>query len=382
MKTDGNTQSATTTGGVAPNENPLLAGVRILDLSRLLPGPFCTLYLAQMGADVVKVEEPAGGDYLRADFPELFELVNRGKKSVTLDLRLSKHRAEFLRLAADSDVVLESFRPGVMDRLGCGYEVVSAVNPRIVYASLSGYGQTGPYRTRPGHDLNYRGYAGELDQTGERDGRPASGNFAVADLAGGALTCAVAILGALLGVKVNGVGTYIDAAMLDGTLALQVVSLATLRRTGRAPQRGCDRLSGVFPNYDVYECADGRHLAVGAVEPKFFREVLRATGTEVPPGADLRMAMSALFKTRTRDDWERDLASLETCVSAVLAPDEALENEQVKARGIVERRNGGPAFRFPAQFSHARTHSGSAPRLGADNQQLLIETPTSMETKA
>lgn len=360
--------------------NPLLSGVRVLDLSRLLPGPFCTLYLAQMGAEVIKIEEPKGGDYARALSPDLFDLVNRGKKSVTLDLRLDADRAAFLTLTETADVVIESFRPGVMDKLGCGYDAIRERNPRIVYAALTGYGQTGPYRDRPGHDLNYRGYAGELDQCGNADGLPAPGNFQVADLAGGALTCLAGILAALLGARASGVGTLVDAAMLDGTLALQVVALSTLRVMGAIAPRGQDMLSGALPNYAVYECADAKPLAVGALEPKFWMAVLQALerpdlarlpAVPGPKGEPLRVALRELFKTRTRDEWEARLAHLDTCVSAVLTPDEVLRNEQVVARGLMESLQGKPAPRLPLRFSHAQTHSGAPPVLGAHNADVL-----------
>lgn len=360
--------------------NPLLSGVRVLDCSRLLPGPFCTLYLAQMGAEVIKIEEPNGGDYARSLSSDVFELVNRGKKSVTLDLRQTEDRVQFLELSKSADVVLESFRPGVMDRLGCGYDAVRAVNPRIVFAALTGYGQTGPYRDRAGHDMNYRGYAGELDQTGEQGRGPVPGNFQVADLAGGALTCLVGILGALFGARASGVGTFVDAAMLDGTLALQVLSLSAVRQLGQAQPRGEDFLSGALPNYTVYECADGKHLAVGSLEPKFFHEVLRAVNrtdllklpmAQGPKSEPLREELVKLFKSKSRDEWERELAHLDTCVSAVLAPDEVLRNEQVLARGIVEMHNGKPACGFPVQFSHARASTGRSPALGADNSSVL-----------
>lgn len=360
--------------------NPLLAGVRVLDLSRLLPGPFCTLYLAQMGAEVIKIEEPNGGDYARAMSPDLFDVVNRGKKSITLDLRKNEDRQQFLELVKTADVVLESFRPGVMDKLGCGFETLRAINPRIVFAALTGYGQTGPYRDRPGHDMNYRGYAGELDQTGAAGTGPAPGNCQVADLAGGSMTCLVGILAALIGARASGVGTFVDVAMLDGTLALQVLALSAVRQMGQSQARGEDFLSGALPNYAVYECADGKYLAVGALEPKFFQEVLRVVErpdllklpmAAGPKGEPLRQALTALFKTRTRDEWESLLASKETCVSAVLSPQEALQNEQVQARGLVEMLNGKPAIGLPIQFSHARASSGPSPKLGADNAALL-----------
>ncbi len=213
--------------------NPLLHGVRVLDLSRLLPGPFCTLYLAQLGAEVIKIEEPNGGDYARAMSADMFSSVNRGKKSVTLDLRQAADVALFKKLVVDADVVVESFRPGVLDRLGCGYETLKAINPRLVFAALTGYGQTGPYRDRPGHDMNYRAYAGELDQTGNATSGPVVGNLQVADIAGGALSCAVGILAALLGARASGVGSFVDVGMMDATLAMQVLSLSAIRSHGR-----------------------------------------------------------------------------------------------------------------------------------------------------
>ena len=360
--------------------NPLLQGVRVLDLSRLLPGPFCTRYLAQMGADVIKIEEPNGGDYARSMSADMFGLVNRGKKSVTLDLRQAGDVELFKKLVVDADVVIESFRPGVMDRLGCGYEVLKAINPRLVFAALTGYGQTGPYRDRPGHDMNYRGYAGELDQTGSAGTGPSVGNLQVADLAGGALSCALGILAALIGARASGVGSFVDVSMMDATLAMQVLSLSHLRSFGRDPARGGDFLSGALPNYSIYECSDGKHLAVGSLEPKFFAEVLKVAGrpdlAKLPcapgkVGAPLREALVELFKSRTRDDWETLLADEETCVTAILKPSEALQNAQVVARKMVVDDNGKPAFNLPIFFSNAEAVNGRAPKLGADNDAVL-----------
>lgn len=360
--------------------NPLLAGVRVLDLSRLLPGPFCSLYLAQMGAEVIKVEEPHGGDYARSMSADMFELVNRGKKSVTLDLRQDADRAAFHELVKSADVVLESFRPGVMDKLGCGYEILRALNPRLVFAALTGYGHTGPYRDRPGHDMNYRGYAGELDQTGAIGDGPAPGNLQVADLAGGALTCLAGVLAALIGARACGVGTFVDVAMLDGTLAMQVLSLVALRQTGNSPPRGRDFLSGGMPNYSVYECADGKALAVGSLERKFFEEVMRRVEREDllklpmavgPKGEPLRQALKDLFRSRTRDEWEALLADHDTCVSAVLTPTEVMRNPQVQARGMIETVGGKPAFALPIQFSHAQRLTGPSPKLGEHNAEVL-----------
>lgn len=360
--------------------NPLLAGLKVLDVSRLLPGPFCTLYLAQLGAEVIKIEEPDGGDYTRALSPELFALVNRNKRSLTLDLRQTQGVEIFHRLAAEADVVIESFRPGVMDRLGCGYDTLKALNPRLVYAALTGYGQTGPYRDRAGHDMNYCAYAGALDQIGNAAG-PALANTQIADLAGGALSCALGILAAVHGARASGRGCYVDAAMLDGTLALQVAALSTLRALGRTQPRGADMLSGALPNYSLYECADGQWFALGALEPKFWQAFCTAAGQpelgrRVPaPGAageTARTATAALFRTRTRDAWEALLAPADACASGVYTLEEALANEQVQARGLVEDCGGKPAIAHPLRFVDAAPSASTpAPALGADTRTLL-----------
>lgn len=360
--------------------NPLLSGIRVLDLTRLLPGPFCTLYLAQLGAEVIKVEEPEGGDYARQLSPELFALVNRGKQSVTLDLRQPEAVAAFKTLAAGADVVIESFRPGVMDKLGCGYEVLREINPRLVYAALTGYGQTGPYKDCAGHDMNYCGYAGVLDQTGVAGGFPALSNFQVSDLAGGALTCAVGILAAVIGAKASGIGSLVDASMLEGTLALQVMALATLRTFGHGQSRGNDMLTGALPNYSVYECADGKHVAMAALEPKFFQNFCAAVNrpdlARMPlmPGdgsAALRTELVALFKSRTRDEWEDLLSHKDCCVSAVYSAEEALDHAQVRARNLVDSDSGKPAFRFPIRFSASPCRSTGSPQLGEHTQAVL-----------
>jgi crotonobetainyl-CoA:carnitine CoA-transferase CaiB-like acyl-CoA transferase len=361
-----------------PTANPLLSGIRVLDLSRLLPGPFCTLYLAQLGAEVIKIEEP-GGEYGRT-LGEIFPLVNRGKKSVALDLRKAGQVELFHRMVERADVVVETFRPGVMDRFGCGYEVLAGLNPRLVYAALTGYGHTGPYRDRPGHDINYCGYAGVLDQVGAAGAPPSPLNFQMADLAGGALTCAVGILAAVIGARASGRGTFVDVAMLDGTLALQVAALATLRATGKSAPRGQDLLSGGLPNYAIYETADGKHLAVGTLEHKFFARMCALAGRpdllELPmvqgeAGQPLREALTVLFKSRTRDEWERLLAHEDTCVSAILTPEEALQNEQVHARGVVQTEAGKPAFGLPIRFSQPLPVMADSPGPGEHTEQVL-----------
>lgn len=363
------------------NQNPLLSGIRVLDLSRLLPGPFATLYLAQLGAEVIKIEEPGGGDYGR-EIADLFAQVNRGKKSVTLDLRRSDDVERFKHLVADADVVVDTFRPGVMARLGCGYETLREICPRLVYAALTGYGYNGPYRDRPGHDINYRGYAAELAQNGPRGGMPVTGDFQVADLAGGALTCVIGILSALIGARACGCGSFVDVAMLDGTLALQVTALADLRAHGHVAPLGTGLLSGALPNYGVYACADGRNLALGAFERKFFVNFCKLAGREelldLPfapdeKGEPLRQAVAELVRSRSGAEWEALLADADTCASLVLPLDEVLENAQVQARGMVETdAHGKPAFGMPIQFDgQRRPPLPPSAALGEHNDEVL-----------
>ncbi|MCI0750037.1 MAG: CoA transferase [Nevskiales bacterium] len=361
--------------------NPLLSGVRVIDLSRLLPGPFCTLYLAQLGAEIIKVEDPEGGDYARTLLPDLFAVVNRGKQSVALDLRKPEGVATLKRLVKTADVLLESFRPGVMDRLGCGYRVLKKENPRLVYAALTGYGQTGPYRNRPGHDMNYCGYTGALDQIGAAGGPPVLPNTQIADLAGGALTCAVGILAAVIGARRGGRGAFVDVAMADGTLALQVAALGALRAFGSSEARGAGLLTGALPNYSLYECADGKWFALGALEYKFWVGFCKTAGrsdlAQQPlargkAGEPLRAQVAALFKSRTRDEWEKQLAHLDTCGSGLYTLEEALANQHLRARGMVETVGGKPAFASPVKIlgRKDRTLSG-APKLGADTGRVL-----------
>ena len=412
--------------------NPLLSGVRVLDLSRLLPGPFCSLYLAQLGAEVIKIEEPNGGDYAR-ESKELFAQVNRGKKSVTLDLRQPGDVATFKELVKTADVVLESFRPGVMDRLGCGYETLKQINPKLVYAALTGYGHTGPYRDWAGHDLNYLAVAGVLEQFGSAGQAPQQLNLQVADLAGGALTCAVGILAALIGARASGTGSFVDVSMTDGSAAMQVIALASLREHGKTFARGGDILSGALPNYAIYKCRDGKFIAVGALEPKFFKRLLQVVwgtapaalrklvpvgaahstgsgqasaatvGAKAPPTtatgkaqgkssmnsfgdmgdklrnpekarrylAPVRLALAALFRTRTRDYWTRLLAEQDACVTPVLMLSEALENPQLRARGLIVDDQGKPAFGLPILFSDPPAPAGPSPGLGEHTEAVL-----------
>ncbi|HYT96473.1 MAG TPA: CaiB/BaiF CoA-transferase family protein, partial [Casimicrobiaceae bacterium] len=254
-----------------------LHGIRVLDLTRLLPGPVCSLYLGDFGADVIKIEDTDAGDYSRgiggnaATVSAFYRLINRNKRSLALNLKDSRGRDAFLSLACTADVVVEGFRPGVMKSLRLDYPIVAEANPRIVFCSLSGYGQDGPRSQAAGHDINYLGYAGVLDQTGARGGPPALSNLQIADLLGGAATAAIGILVALVGALRTGRGRYVDVAMADASFAHQILALCALEESGRLRARGDDLLTGGVPCYGLYATRDGRYLAVGALEEKFWR---------------------------------------------------------------------------------------------------------------
>ncbi len=313
-----------------------LDGIRVLDLTRLLPGGYCTLLLADHGADVIKVEDLAAGDYTRAD-PPSFAALNRGKRSVRLDLKSAGGRDALLRLVAGADVLVESFRPGVMDRLGVGFETLRAENPRLVYCAITGYGQDGPLRARAGHDLNYLARTGVLALSGEGDGPPVQAAAQIADIAGGALMAAFGILAALR----SGDGQFVDISMADGALSMLAMPAAGLLAGGPAPRRGEMVLGGRLLCYRPYRCADG-WISVGALEPKFWAAFCRGVGREDlvahqfdAPGSDAHGAVEAIALGRTRAEWDAFNAEHDCCVEPVLELDEALEDEQVRARGMI-----------------------------------------------
>ena len=375
-----------------------LDGVRVLDLSRLLPGPVCTLHLADLGADVVKLEDTGAGDYARSlglaptgdgrapsDAPSaFFRMVNRNKRSLALDLKAPAGRDAFLRLAQRADVIVESFRPGVVDRLGVGYAAVAALNPRIVYCSITGYGQTGPYRDRPGHDVNYLGYAGVLDQTGTGGGPPALSNLQVADLLGGAMNASTAILAALFGASRTGNGSHVDVAMTEGSLAHNIFALHAIETLGHVQARGADLLTGGVPCYGVYATEDGRYLAVGALEGKFWRALCEAldrpdlvTGQLATgrAGTAVRQQLAAIFAQHSQAHWVERLAGIECCVTPVLSLDEALSDAQVRARGmIVSGADGIRQYAPPFRVSgHTFAIARPAPAQGEHSAEILRE---------
>lgn len=364
-------------GGARP-----LAGVRVLDLSRLLPGPMCSAHLGAMGADVIKVEDPGGGDYARA-MGSFFETLNRGKRSVALDLKTAAGQAGFMALAATANVVLEGFRPGVVRSLGVDFERVRAVRPDIVYCSLSGYGQTGPYRGVAGHDINYLALTGVLHETAAGDGGPGLCNLQIADLLGGALSAAMAILAALYQARVSGTGRYLDVAMSDCVLAHNVMPLMAHNDHGASAPRGADFLTGGLPWYNVYATQDGRHVALGALEAKFWRRFCDEVGwhdwREQPGDAatqrQIARALTELFVTRTLEHWVARFAGVDCCLSPVLTLEESMRDPQIGARGMVVQRDGRRDYAFPIRFEPPlNTDSmAPAPALGAHTRELLDE---------
>ena len=360
----------------------------MLDLTRLLPGAMATLHLADMGADVIKIEDTDAGDYarkmgrVRDGMSDFFRLLNRNKRAVRLDLKQARGREAFLRLAQRADAVVEGFRPGVMAKLGVGYEAVAAVNARIVYCSISGYGQDGPYAQRAGHDINYVGYAGVGDQIGPAQA-PVVPNFQIADLLGGALVPAMAILAALLDARSSGRGRYVDVSMTDAALAHAVFPLLGFLESGKTPSRGSGMLDGGLPCYNVYRTKDGRFMAVGALERKFWatlcdilgcpelREKHVVYGAEAEP---VKARLETIFASRTQREWTETFAGADCCVSPVLHIDEALVNEQLRARRMVLNADGATQLALPLKMSEFEFGiERKAPAAGEHTDEILRE---------
>lgn len=334
-----------------------LHGIRVLDLTRLLPGPVATMHLADMGAEVVKIEDSGAGDYARTMGPvrnevsQFFVAVNRGKEIIRLDLKDAAQRDQFLAMVDTADVVIESFRPGVMKRLGLGWDVLKLRNPRLVMCALSGYGQDGPFAQLAGHDINYVGLAGMLEQNVGPDGIPALPNLQVGDLLGGAQAALQGILAALLGAKMTGQGRFVDVSMTDAVFAHNIMPLVAVNDFGHPAAPGRDLLTGGVPCYNVYRTSDGRFMAVGALELKFWeaccdvldRADLKARhwsrGQQI--GGEDAMAvkaeLDAIFAQQTLAAWTQKFAAADCCVTPILRADEAVEHPLFREREMVRR---------------------------------------------
>lgn len=372
-----------------------LAGLRILDLTRLLPGPAATMHLADFGADVIKVEDTGEGDYMRSFPPTTraadrevnatFEAINRGKRSIRIDLKSPQGRDVLFKLIDTADALIEQFRPGVLDRLGFGWDVVHARNPRLVLCSLSGYGQTGPWAQAAGHDINYAARTGVLDQN-RAGGVPAVPNLQIGDLLGGTLCALSALLIALLGAQRTGLGARVDVAMTDGLLVHHLFPVGDLD-AGQTPVAERTLLTGGAACYGVYETADGRHLALGALELKFWQAFCDAAGLAElkshhwslgeAPGSDASLAtrarVAARLHERTRAEWETAFADVDCCITPILTPAEALAQPHHHARGLVHKRGKVTTLGPLARISGHALDVKPAPSAGEHTAALLRE---------
>jgi alpha-methylacyl-CoA racemase len=337
-----------------------LSGFRVLDLSQYIPGPYAALMLADLGAEVVKVEPP-GGDPMRHFGPRdpdglapAWKLMNGGKTVVEIDLKTSAGRGALEALLARADALVESYRPGVMDRLGFTRARLNELNPRLVHAALSGYGQTGPWRLRTGHDLNYMALAGGLAQSGPAD-RPLMAAPPIADFSSG-LQTALTVCGALLGRARTGKGAYLDLSLAETVLAWQSATLTNALRPGFEPARIANLLNGGAACYQVYRTGDGRFVTLGAIEEKFWRNFCEAVGRpdliarqwETMPQQRLIADLAAVFATKSAAEWEATLGPVECCFAVVVEPLEVPDHPQVAARGMIARHDGAFEALFPA----------------------------------
>ncbi|MCY4729949.1 CoA transferase [Natronomonas gomsonensis] len=368
-----------------------LSTLRVLDLTRLLPGPFATQLIADLGADVVKVEDTDRGDYAREIDPQsktgvgtVFEAVNRGKRSVAIDLKSDEGRQAFYDLVETADVVIEGFRPGVVDRLGVDYDTLTEYNEDLVYCSLSGFGQDSPLANRPGHDLNYAALSGFLDlDRADTDSTPHPPGFPVVDMASG-LFAAFSILGALLDRTFgDGAGEYVDVAMADVITAFAQYHVGDTLR-GEEPRPGESRLGGKYPCYDVYETADSRYVAIAALEPPFWLEFCAAVDREDlvdahlsdDPAirAELRAELEEVFSAATRDEWERRLSDVDVATMGVYTLSETLTHDHTEARDLlVEFEDWPTRLGFPAKMRSGLQVDGSIPSHGEHTHALLRE---------
>ena len=324
-------------------KNGALSGTTVIDLSRLLPGPYCSMILADHGARVIAIEDKrflADGLFMN--------IINRNKEHMSLNLKTEQGREVFFRLIRRADVVLEGFRPGVVDRLGVDYQSVRKINPRIVYCSITGFGQTGPYRDRVGHDANYLSYAGVLDLIGEADRPPSIPGVQIADIAGGGMNAAIGILLALIAREKTGRGQYIDISMTDGMVGFLPAVMFFQQLTGREPKRADTLLSHRYACYNTYETADGRFLSIGAVEYRFWQQLCQTLG--VPEYASLQYDdqrrreildfMRSTFKQKTLAEWEAELGDRDICWGPVRSLAEVLDDPLFRERGVVVEIEG------------------------------------------
>ncbi len=368
--------------------NAPLDGIRVLDFSTLLPGPMASLILAEAGADVIKIERPDGGDGLRGYAPKWgsdsasFSMLNRGKKSLAIDLKEPEARARLTPLIQDTDIVLEQFRPGVMDRMELGYRDLIKIKPDLIYCAITGYGQTGPKCHRAGHDLNYIGDAGLLELSMGERGRPVVPPALVADIAGGSYPAVMNILLALRHRDKTGKGTFLDISMTDNLFPFMFWAIGEGQATGQWPGDGEGALAGGSPRYQLYPTGDGRVLAVAALEEKFWTVFCNAIDLDLPlrddaldPAATSR-AIADIILSKPSDHWRQIFDQVDCCCTIVQSIEQAVNDDHFQARGLFDARLKGAddseMAALPVPIAEAfRTHPSfalSAPRLGSYDQ--------------
>ncbi|MCB9643301.1 MAG: CoA transferase [Myxococcales bacterium] len=376
-----------------------LSGLRVLDLTRLLPGPLCTLWLADLGAEIIKIEAPEGGDYarwyppIRQRMSGIFAALNRNKRSIAMDLKHPQAVEAFLRLVPQVDILVESFRPGVMERMGLGYEQLRVLNPRLVYCAITGYGQDGPLAQRAGHDLNYLARAGLLDVQRKADGSLPMPGVQIGDIAGGSLVGVTSILAALYQRERTGEGSFCDVSMSESLLSFLVMELGQ-RAAGLVQEPAENFLRGGVPCYGVYACQDGRYLSVGALEPKFWATLVQVLGLpellhealeQGEAGQRVRDALTEAFSKKTRDEWVAIFAQHDACVEPVLAVDELAQDPQWQARQALLSHEHPSEGDFVLPRSPIRLRGAEepsllpAPSLGQDGTVVLQELGFSSE---
>lgn len=380
-----------------PTSAPLLTGIRVLDLTRTLPGPFASMLLADLGADVVKVEHPLGGDSERQGFPRgpdgqayRFGMINRNKRSIAVDLKTSEGQRLISELVATFDVVIEGNRPGVAKRLGVDYPTLSERNPRIVYCSISGYGQDGPYADLPGHDINYMAMAGLLRYFDAGAG-PRVPWLPIADIGGGALLAVTGILAALVARAISGVGEFIDLGMAEGALYWQQARAQWHLATGDDPVGNSLPVTGGLPGYGTYETRDGRWLSLGCLEPTFWASLCvlldcpELTEARNNPSEfdEVQANLIKLIAQRDCDDWFELMQANDIPAAPVLTIEEAMTNEHFLARGCLGGDGSFERIRLPLHLTRSTAPDlHRSPRLGEHTDEVLRESGLSVEMVA
>jgi crotonobetainyl-CoA:carnitine CoA-transferase CaiB-like acyl-CoA transferase len=370
-----------------------LQGLKVLDLSRLLPGPFCSMLMADLGADVIKVEDPQIGDYIRSWSPKIgansgyHVVLNRNKRSLTLNLKSPEAKMIFEKLAAGADVVLEGFRPGVMEKLGLGYKSLERINPRLVYCAISGYGAGGVLADKAGHDTNYLGLSGVLSYSGKDS--PTMTGVQIADVGGGGLLAAFSVMAALFARERLGRGQFVDIAMTDGAFAWNCMRFGKFIADGKVPEPGDDLLNHGLACYNIYQTLDGRYLSLGALEPQFWQSFCRTAGRpewDTPlyfePGAhqrELTESVSEFFRQKSQAEWAEHFKDANCCCEPVLNLEEVMESDLMKDRAMVvdliheswgAYKQLGIAPKFSLTPGSLTSH---APELGEHTRHILEE---------